>query len=139
MSIFFNLNTPLSFKYFIFENYEDLMNNKGFDFEVDMYLGLNYGGEAYPEQKIIFSGNNSAYYPHELVHLYTHQQFNNIHYIIDEGIATLLGGSQGSNFSEYMKEFDSLLNNSKSLNSNPGATIHPTNANPSLFIADPNI
>ena len=45
---------------------------------------------------IIYAGNNSAYYPHEVVHLYTRakctQQF---HSWIDEGIAALLGGSTG--------------------------------------------
>lgn len=112
MSIFFNLGKPLSFKYFIFENYEKLMNNKGFDFEVDMFLGVNYGGEAYPNQKIIFSGNGSAYYPHEVVHLYTNQKFDNIHSILDEGIATYLGGSQGLSFEEYMEELYFFLDNS---------------------------
>ena len=44
-----------------------------------------------PEEQILISANNSPYYPHELVHLYTADL--NPHNWFDEGCATYLGGS----------------------------------------------
>lgn len=45
---------------------------------------------------IIYAGNNSEYYPHEVVHLYTHSKFpRQSHHWVDEGIAALIGGSTG--------------------------------------------
>ncbi len=73
---------------------------------------------------IIYAGNNSAYYPHEVVHLYTYAKFRNqYHQWIDEGIATLLGGSTGhplrwhlSKLAKFLQENPSYpLNNLDSL------------------------
>ncbi len=46
--------------------------------------------------QLIYAGNNSEYYPHEVVHLYTHAKFpRQSHHWADEGIAALIGGSTG--------------------------------------------
>jgi hypothetical protein len=94
---------PLEFDYFIFQDYTELMKAKGFDFETDMYLNNDYGAESYPWDKLILSGNASAYYPHEVVHLYTYEKFHRIHTLVDEGIATYFGGSMGLSFEEHIK------------------------------------
>ena len=42
---------------------------------------------------IIFSGNNSEIYTHEITHIYTNNLYPNINKFLDEGIATYIGGS----------------------------------------------
>ena len=42
---------------------------------------------------IIFSGNDTEIYTHEIVHIYTHTLFPNVSSFLDEGVATYLCGS----------------------------------------------
>jgi hypothetical protein len=50
------------------------------------------GGFAEPGN-IIYSGNNSEWYPHEIFHVYSMNLFPKCHRFFDEGMATYLGGS----------------------------------------------
>jgi len=87
---------PISFDYVIANDTRDLCEIFGLDFFQYSYQPVASGGMADTHNNIIYAGNNSAYYPHEVVHLYTRakcaQQF---HSWVDEGIAALLGGSTG--------------------------------------------
>ncbi|MBW7913466.1 MAG: hypothetical protein H3C54_07165, partial [Taibaiella sp.] len=65
------------------------------------------GGNADPMDKTIYSGNNSEFYPHELVHVY----LTNIQVeangtgnstMAHEGISTYLGGSGGYTLDEHL-------------------------------------
>ena len=59
-------------------------------------MPVQSGGMADNNNKVIYAGNNSAYYPHELVHFYNFQKAGrHPHFWVDEGIATLFGGSTG--------------------------------------------
>lgn len=70
---------------------EEVFKLKGFDYHPMMYLDQS-GGFA-ENYNIIISGNNSEYYTHEIVHLYTSKLFPKIDPYFDEGIATFFGGS----------------------------------------------
>lgn len=91
----------LHYKYIICRDNSSIYKVCGFDFEPTMYVSKK-GGICF--QKNIFSGNNSAFYPHELVHIYTKKYFPDIHNIIDEGVATYLGGSLGLSYKEQKQE-----------------------------------
>jgi len=104
----------LSFDLFKTESTEELVKLKGFEFEPSSYQHNQNSGEADVINDIIFTGNNSECHKHELVHFYTHEVSKNIsHNFIDEGIATLLGGSAGFHFSWHLSNFQ------KHIESNP--------------------
>lgn len=75
----------------VLQNLKDYSDALGYDYMTFLTYDGQTGGIAMPEEQILFSANNSPYYPHELVHLYTADQ--NAHYWFDEGCATYLGGS----------------------------------------------
>lgn len=70
---------------------EEVFKLKGFDYHPMMYTS-DSGGFA-EDYNVIISGNNSEYYTHEVVHLYTSKLFPGINSYFDEGIATYFGGS----------------------------------------------
>lgn len=88
--------TPLNFKYVVANNTDDLARMYGVDFNPFSLQANPSGGMADTYNQVILAGNNAAYYPHELVHLYTHAAFpGQYHRWVDEGIAALFGGSTG--------------------------------------------
>jgi hypothetical protein len=90
---------PLSVKYFVGKNALETAMIAGYDFLPEQYTYSIYGGFAEPVQKVVFSGNATEYYPHELVHLYVHEfVYKNkytCHLWFNEGMATFFGGSRG--------------------------------------------
>ncbi|MEL6986767.1 MAG: hypothetical protein AAGK97_02965 [Bacteroidota bacterium] len=88
---------PIQFDYFLANNTTDMSNMMGTNFFHYSYQAVRSGGMADNYNQNIFAGNNSAYYPHEVVHLYNHHkvQPRNCHQWIDEGIAAFFGGSTG--------------------------------------------
>lgn len=70
---------------------DEVFKLKGFDYHPMMYV--NDSGGFAENYNIIISGNNSEYYTHEVVHLYTSKLFPKIDSYFDEGIATYFGGS----------------------------------------------
>lgn len=87
---------PIEFRYFVSRDNLELNKLMGYDFKFDMF-NMNSGnsGLSDPLNRIIYAGNGSEFYPHELVHLYTYQAFPKHHSWFDEGFATYLGGSRG--------------------------------------------
>lgn len=110
MADFFEI-PEIDFSCFIFDNYLEQKQLRGFDYDIDMRVGDEIGGVAFPAQKGIFSGNGTAYYPHEIVHLYTYQKAKNKNSFIDEGIATYFGGTGGLHFSEIMQDLYAFFSN----------------------------
>ncbi|MFJ1472687.1 hypothetical protein ACILE9_00300 [Capnocytophaga cynodegmi] len=108
MADFFEL-PEIDFSCFIFDNYFEQKKLRGFDFDTDMRVGREKGGVVFPYLKVIFSGNGTAYYPHEIVHLYTRQKAKNENSYLDEGIAVYFGGSGGLYFPQIMRELYSFL------------------------------
>ncbi len=87
---------PLSFDYVVANNTNDLAILYGLEFSPYSMNAVPTGGLADTRNKVLYAGNNSAYYPHELVHLYTFAGFGRQHHAwVDEGIAAFLGGSTG--------------------------------------------
>ena len=92
-------NKPLKkMVYFSCKDAFELFNLRGFDYAPNMFYGRNgglvyYGGKGNYEH-VIYSANNSEYYPHELSHFYIDEyETENTSRIASEGIATFLGGS----------------------------------------------
>lgn len=97
----FDVN-KINYTYISCNSVYDYMKLRGFDYEDSMFLNNQNGGETFSDQRLIFSGNNSEYYPHELVHLYTHKYFKNINSTINEGLATYLGGSKELDYLKHI-------------------------------------
>lgn len=106
----------IQFRYIICKNYETLKKIQGYDFTPSMFRSTNIGGEAFLEDNLIFTGNNSEYYPHELVHLYVYKLFGNTNRILNEGIATYLGGAIDLSYSEQLKKIKDYIKNNPSTN-----------------------
>ena len=92
---FFN-SQPIEITYYSCVNPQELFNVKGFDYNSTMYMSTSGGYAEYG--KFIYSANNSEYYTHEVVHIYTHEIFPNINVFFDEGIATYFGGSGNQSY-----------------------------------------
>lgn len=88
---------PRKIRYFVCDTYIDAKKLQGFDYEYDMFNINVYGGSSDVGNRIIYSGNGSEYYPHELVHQYIPGWIgtNQINYWFLEGVCTFLGGSRG--------------------------------------------
>ena len=78
-----------------------------------------YGAVTDPINQVIFAGNGTEYYPHEIVHLYTTQFWgekgNYYHQWFDEGIATLFGGYLGLPLEYHLDKLKSYLNKNHSV------------------------
>jgi len=89
----------LSFEVFRNATTEEAFKFKGLDFTPGSYYHMQISGRADTYNEIIYADNNSEFYPHELVHMYTKEvATQRMHSFIDEGIATLLGGSADKDF-----------------------------------------
>ena len=109
-------NLPLlSFSYVVTSNTIEAYKTLGFDFIGEQYVpNQSYSGFTEPVGKMIVAGNNSEYYPHEVVHLYiqsySEKEEISARYVwFDEGIATLFGGSKGLPLTWHLKELDTYL------------------------------
>lgn len=80
---------------------------KGFDYNTLMYTdktgGLNEPGD------IVISGNNSEYYMHEIIHIYIAHLFPTTNSFLNEGFATLIGGSGKFNYKWHRNKLKSYL------------------------------
>ena len=91
------LNCPLiPITYYSCINPKQLFEIKGYDYHPMMYADT-VGGMA-DHGGIVYSGNNSEYYTHEIMHIYTNKLFPSIPKLIDEGMAMLIGGSGNKNY-----------------------------------------
>ncbi|WP_340200894.1 hypothetical protein [Ascidiimonas sp. W6] len=101
---------PLKFDYFVASNARDIARTWGYEYMNRMYNPSGKGGIASWRNMIIYSGNNSSYFPHELVHLYTyHVVPKDPHLWVGEGIATLFSGTSTYSFHEHMLKLKQFL------------------------------
>jgi hypothetical protein len=84
----------LAATYYKCEDPEQLFRMMGYDYVANMYLSTS-GGLAKQWKNELLAGNNSEWYPHELVHCYTDKLFAKNNRIVNEGYATYLGGTGG--------------------------------------------
>lgn len=99
----------IAFHYYVGRDIVEVKRLQGIDFNAYMYSNDGLGGEAYPWYNFIFSGNNSEYYPHELVHIYTYHLFPDRHSLTDEALAVYLGGALDKTFEDYMPALKDYL------------------------------
>lgn len=101
---------PMEFDYFVANNARDIVDIWGYEYMKRMYIPNQTGGIASVHNKLIYSGNNSEYYPHELVHLYTYDLVpKDYHFWIGEGIATFYGGSGGYSLDWHLEKLKTFL------------------------------
>lgn len=113
-SISFKFKTePIKFKYFTCINNMEVYKLMGYDYSPDQYVQHPEGAICSPENNTIIAGNNTEYYPHEVVHLYTGafwgKNGNYYHRWFDEGIATLFGGSMGYPLEWHLQKLKKFL------------------------------
>jgi hypothetical protein len=101
---------PIQFEYFVTNYARQIVRLWGHDYMPKMYIPAQSGGVADIDNKIVYSGNNSEYYPHEVVHLYTYEKVTTrTHFWIQEGIATYFAGSGGKDFDWHLNELKTFL------------------------------
>ena len=98
---------PIEITYYSCNSPKQVFEVKGFDYLPNMYFSKTGGMADYGN--IIYSGNNSEYYTHEIVHIYTKKLFPNIKAILDEGIATYIGGSGKFNYQWHRDKMANYL------------------------------
>jgi hypothetical protein len=90
LSRFFEVD-PFPITFYSFENATALFRAKGYQQHPLMHV-LPTGGMV-DEGGNVYSGNDKDIYTHEVVHLFVVKRFSNAPYLLNEGVATLLGGS----------------------------------------------
>ena len=80
---------------------------KGFDYHPSMFISKTGGMAA--DGNIIYSGNNSELYTHEIVHIYIKNLYPKIPSILNEGIATYFGGSGKHDYSWHRENFSNYM------------------------------
>lgn len=109
MASFFKTK-PIQFVYYTCKDMEEAYSLRGYDYESSMYYNGGVGAFAYPRYKSLFSGNNSEFNSHEIVHLYTYELLPNIHPKLDEGLAVYLGGALDLEFEDYLPDLIEYIN-----------------------------
>lgn len=95
----------LSFDYFVSNYSREIVRLWGYDYMAKIYIPGQTGGVADIGNGIVYAGNNSEYYPHELVHLYTIEVYpDDFHFWLNEGFATFMGGSGGHDLDWHIEK-----------------------------------
>ena len=112
LSRFFEVD-PFPITYYSFESAMDLFRAKGYQQHPLMHV-FPTGGMV-DEGNNVYSGNDKDIYTHELVHLFVRKRFAAAPDLLNEGIATLLGGSvekdyvwHRANMARYLNEHPDL-------------------------------
>ena len=101
---------PLEFDYFVASNARDIARTWGYEYMNRMYNPTGKGGIASWQNSTIYSGNNSSYFPHELVHLYTFDAVPKYpHLWVGEGIATFFGGKSDYSLDWHLRKLKTFL------------------------------
>lgn len=105
---------PITITYYSCINPKELFEIRGFDYNPMMYMDTTGGLADYGN--MIFSGNNSEIYTHEIVHIYTNNLFPKINKFLDEGIATFISGSGKYSYEWHRNKLKKFLNENKDYN-----------------------
>lgn len=98
---------PMPITYYSCTGLEELFQIKGFDYHPIMYR--EGGGGLTTHLNIVFSGNRSEFYTHEIMHLYISAWYPSRIKLIDEGLATYVGGSRVYSYSWHKKNLRSHI------------------------------
>lgn len=99
--------TPILITYYSCLNPKEIFEIKGFDYHPMMYVDKTGGLADYGN--IIYSGNNSEIYTHEIIHIYTSKLFPKINKFLDEGVATYIAGSGKFNYKWHKSKLANFL------------------------------
>lgn len=103
--------SPRQITYFATTTPAEFYRIMGYDYIPNMYMAETGALNEYTSN-IIFAGNDSEYYDHELVHSYLSPGYfktiNNLR-ILSEGFATYIGGSNGKSYEELREELKTLM------------------------------
>jgi len=103
--------SPIEFTYYLCLSPAELFQIRGFDYHPMMYK-YPTGGQNETWTHTIYAGNDSEWYPHELVHSYTAKLYGKtIPRLFDEGIATYLGGSNEMTLGKHLTNLKNYLDN----------------------------
>ncbi len=96
---------PFEIDYFVSNTSREITEIWGYEYMDRMYRPEQTGGVALVSQNLVLAGNNSEYYPHEIVHLFAYNVANNLPYFwINEGVATFFAGSSEKSFEWHLNE-----------------------------------
>lgn len=90
LSRFFEVD-PFPITFYSFESATDLFRAKGY--QQHPLLHVFPTGGMVDEGNNVYSGNDKDIYTHEIVHLFMEKRFDSAPNLLNEGVATLLGGS----------------------------------------------
>ena len=101
---------PIKFDYFVSSYAREVLELMGYDFMPFSLQAVQSGGMADIINSTVYAGNNSEFYPHEVVHLYHAKKYpHQSHRWFDEGIAALIGGSTGYPLEWHMQKLQAFL------------------------------
>lgn len=102
----FQVAAPSDLEVYLHDNAEELWRVAGLDF------ALYPTGRTYTPNKLLFSAHRAygEFYPHELTHIVLAPISERAPWILQEGLATWLGGSRGRDFGTLLRELDAELN-----------------------------
>ena len=104
-------NIPIiSFDYFVSNYSREIVKLWGYDYMPKIYIPGQTGGVADISNGLVYAGNNSEYYPHELVHLYTNEVYpDGYHFWLNEGFATYMAGSGGYDLDWHIEKLKAYI------------------------------
>ena len=105
---------PIYITYYSCINPKEVFEIRGFDYNPMMYVDKTGGITDYGN--IIFSGNNSEIYTHEIIHIYISKLYPKIDKLIEEGLATFMAGSGKYNYEWHRNKLEKFLNENKDFN-----------------------
>lgn len=98
---------PLPITYYSCTGPKELFQIKGFDYNPIMYR--EGGGGLSSQPNFVFSGNSSEFYTHEIMHLYISALFPSRAQLINEGLATYVGGSRTYSYTWHRENLKTYL------------------------------
>lgn len=102
---------PREITYYACTTPKEFYEIMGYDYISNMYMA-NTGALNEYTSNIIFAGNNSENYPHELVHSYMSPKYfktiNNLR-VLGEGFASYIGGSNGKPYEILREDLEILI------------------------------
>jgi hypothetical protein len=107
---------PIHVNYYIGKTITKLMKLDGLEIYMGMGNPFKIQGFTDVANKIIFSGGNGEYYPHEMTHIYLNSHFPKANEIFLQGIAVYYGGSMGHSLKWQLKQLSSYLHKHPEIN-----------------------
>ncbi len=106
LSRFFEID-PFPITFYSFGSATDLFRAKGYQQHPLMHV-FPTGGMV-DEGNNVYSGNDKDIYTHEIVHLFVRKRFDSAPYLLNEGVATLLGGSVEKDYAWHRANMERYL------------------------------